>query len=198
MQKQYSHKPSLQPAIHWTVVVLMTLILVGCGAQRKTTTTPAVVTKHYQTVSARQLPVTITADSMTYTVYCTMQARRDSVVALSLQPLAGMEVVRIEVSPQAMLGVDRTQKRYCIVPLVLPRKGGPWHSLPLKNGEAFYKALQQAVFSEQGGTVTTEYDGHNLLLQIGSGKRTYDEPFTVRPLKLNEYEEITVHTLLGL
>ena len=89
MQKQYSHKPSLQPAIHWTIVALMTLILIGCGAQRKTTTTPAVVTKHYQTVSARQLPVTITADSMTYTVYCTMQARRDSVVVLSLQPLAG-------------------------------------------------------------------------------------------------------------
>jgi hypothetical protein len=198
MQKQYSNKRFLLFPFVWTAVVLLSLGLAGCGAQRKTTKSPAVVTEHYRSVAARQLPVTVTADSLTYTVYCAMQAVRDSVVVLSVQPMAGMEIVRIEVSPKAILGVDRTHKRYCIVPLELPRKGGKWHSLPLQDGEACYRAIQEAVFSEQGGTVTTEYDGHRLLLQIGSGNRTYDEPFTVRPLKLNEYEEITAHSLLGL
>lgn len=198
MQKQYSVNPSRFSPLLWAALVLMTLGLAGCGAQRKATKSPAVVTAHYRTVTARQLPVTVTADSMTYTVYCTAQAVRDSVVVLSLQPMAGMEIVRVEMTPEALLGVDRTHKRYCIVPLELPRKGGRWHSLPLQDGEACYRALQEAVFSEQGGTVATEYDGHRLLLQIGSGKRTYDEPFTVRPLKLNEYEEITAHSLLGL
>jgi len=195
MQMLFSRNKTIVLVLLAAVTALM---LTGCGAQKRTVKSPEVVTTHYRNVSARQLPVTITADSMTYTVYCAMQAVRDSVIVLSYQPLAGMEIVRVEVSAKNILGVDRTHKRYCIVPLYLPRKGGPWHSLPIKDGEACYRRLQEAVFSENGGTMETEYDGHHLLLQIGSGKRTYGEPFTVRPLKIDEYEEITAHSLLGL
>lgn len=173
-------------------------MMVGCGAQKKAVKHDGVVTAHYTHVTMRQLPLTVTADSMSYTVYCMAQAVRDSIIVLSMQPMAGMEIARIEVTKKALLGVDRTHKRYCIVPLTLPKKGGAWHSLPLRDGETLYRDLENAVFSEAGGTLTTEYDGHTLLLQIGSGKRVYDEPFTVRPLKLEEYEEVTAHSLLNL
>jgi len=197
MQMPFSRNKYLRTAL-WALAAVTVLTLTGCGAQRRTVKTPEVVTTHYRNVSARQLPVTISMDSMTYTVYCTMQAVRDSVIVLSYQPLAGMEIVRVEVTEKTIVGVDRTHKRYCVVPLYLPRKGGAWHSLPLKDGETCYRTLQEAVFNENGGTLATEYDGHQLLLQIGSGKRTYGEDFTVRPLKLDEYEEITAHSLLGL
>lgn len=181
----------------WALAGLAALTLAGCGAQKRTVKSPEVVTTHYRTVSARQLPVTVTADSTTYTVYCAMQAVRDSILVLSFQPLAGMEIARVEVTPVNLIGADRTHKRYCIVPLHRQKQGGAWHSLPLRDGDAFFKALQEAFFSENGGTWETEYSGRRLLLQIGSGKRTYDVPFTVRPLKLDEYEEITAHTMLG-
>lgn len=180
------------------IVMAVAGLLVGCGVNKRAVKHDGVVTSHYTRVSARQLPLTVTMDSMSYTVYCTAQAVRDSIVVLSVQPMAGMEIARIEVTKTALLGADRTHKRYCIVPFTQPKKGGAWHSLPLKDGETMYRELEKAVFSEDGGTLTTEYDGHRLLLQIGSGKRVYDEPFTVRPLKLEEYEEITAHNLLNM
>lgn len=180
----------------WIVLIVVVGLLAGCGVRKGERRT--VTGDQARTVLARQLPVTIQMDSLSYTVYCTAQAVRDSIVVLSLQPMAGLEVVRVEVTKNAVLGVDRTHKRYCIVPMTQPKKGGKWHSLPLRDGAELYRQLQRAVFSEAGGAVSTEYDGHDLLIQVGSGKRVYDQPFTVRSLKLEEYEEVTAHSLLGM
>ena len=65
MQMLFSRNKTIVLVLLAAVTALM---LTGCGAQKRTVKSPEVVTTHYRNVSARQLPVTITADSMTYTV----------------------------------------------------------------------------------------------------------------------------------
>ena len=98
------------------IVLLAALILAGCGTKKKTVTPvveePVVVAPAWHTCLIQGARATISrnADKLSATV--TMQTVRDSMIIISVMPLFGMEMMRIEATPLEVKGFDKIHGQY--------------------------------------------------------------------------------------
>lgn len=54
----------------------------------------------------------LTYDGQTITASCTMQTVRDSMLIISVMPMLGIEMFRLEATPTGLLAVDKMNKQY--------------------------------------------------------------------------------------
>jgi len=57
----------------------------------------------------------LTIGGQTISANCTMQAVRDSLVVLSIMPMLGIELMRIEATPTEIIGIDKMNRQYAKV-----------------------------------------------------------------------------------
>ncbi len=57
----------------------------------------------------------LTISGQTISANCTMQAVRDSLVVLSIMPMLGIELMRIEATPNEIIGIDKMNRQYAKV-----------------------------------------------------------------------------------
>ena len=99
------------------VFVVAALLFAGCGAKRK------VVSTHVPEVAEPEIPawhtclipgaqITLTSGEERYSGTANMQVVRDSMCIISITALLGLEVLRIEATPQEILGIDKIHGRY--------------------------------------------------------------------------------------
>ena len=89
------------------------MLLVGCGAKKKVAESqkPVVVTEPevpaWHTCLIQSARATIVTDEDRISANVTMQTVRDSMLVISVMPLLGIEMLRVEATPMEIIAIDK-------------------------------------------------------------------------------------------
>ncbi len=103
-----------------TLYLLLCLIigamLCGCAAKKKIAeTTPAKAEKQapsWHTASVPNAEAKVTANKQSISADCQMSVVRDSMLTISIMPMLGIEMLRIEATPDSICIIDKLNRRY--------------------------------------------------------------------------------------
>lgn len=162
------------------IFALATLLLCGCATSRHATKTS------WQTAQATNCIATLTLDSLQYTIGCTMQAIKDSLIIIAIKPMPAIEIGRLEITPHNATAIDKINHQYTTVELT---KNSPivpkirWNDLQtFASGEK----------AQKGDKVTLHYayQQHQIRLDLQYGELSYDTPMNIRRLNTDKYKYI--------
>lgn len=101
------------------LVLALAIGLVGCGTKRKVaeaTTEPEVMEEPavpaWHTCVIQNARVTVNKDGNKFSSAVNMQVVRDSMLVISVTPLLGIEIYRLEATPLEVIGFDKMQGQY--------------------------------------------------------------------------------------
>jgi hypothetical protein len=96
------------------IVLSSALLLCGCGAKKKAVQQaepkPVVPTWHTCLIQGAQATVVTDEDKLSSAV--TMQTVHDSMIVISVTPMFGMEMMRVEATPTEIIAIDKLHGRY--------------------------------------------------------------------------------------
>ena len=97
------------------VASIVLLVLAGCGAKKKVVAQPEepvvqVPTWHTCLIARAQAEVRTNSQQFSSTI--TMQVVHDSMLVISVMPLFGMEMFRLEATPTELIAIDKMHGQY--------------------------------------------------------------------------------------
>ena len=99
----------------YIVLLLAAVVLVGCGTKRKVQPQPAVVTPAepaWHTCLIQNAQIKLIRDGEQYSSPATMQTVRDSMLVISVMPMFGLEMMRLEANPLELTAIDKIHGQY--------------------------------------------------------------------------------------
>lgn len=179
-------------------IVLAALVLTGCGAKKKIVATePTVVVEPeipaWHTCLIQGARMTVVTDDQELSAAANLQVVRDSMLVISVMPMLGMEMLRIEATPQQVVGIDKMHAQYAIATYdeinsrLMPSVS--WATLQqlcsaeLPSGDK--KAVLQYNFGRETIRLTVEYPA-----------RQTDVPVRVQGARLDKYKKIDISKFL--
>lgn len=175
----------------YILLLCAALLLVACGTKKKVVggEGSAVSEPAWHTCLIQGARATVTTNEDRLSANVTMQTVRDSMLVISVMPLLGMEVMRIEATPLEVIAIDKFHGRYAKATYAdLNRRLTPslnWDvlqqlcSAELPTGSE--KARLMYSFGEQMIELVIDYPARQL-----------DVPVKVTNIRLNKYTEIDV------
>ena len=162
-------------------LLMAVVLLCGCASKRQVTLRPS-----WQTAQATNCTATLAMDSMSYTVGCSMQVVRDSLIIISIRPMMPLEIARLEITPQEAVAIDKVNHQYTKVQLTKTTPIVPkirWNDLQtFASGENAQKGDQV--------TLTYSYEGHPIRLNLTYGDLLYDGIVNIKRLNVEKYTYI--------
>lgn len=112
--------------INYTFVVLAAVLAVSCSSSRKAARTPMIggltgtdyiekvieLSPSWESLSGKVALSLSTSEGTSKVGSATIRLKRNESIQLSVAPLLGIEVARLEISPEGILALDRLNKRY--------------------------------------------------------------------------------------
>ena len=178
------------------VFLLATLLLVGCGTKKKVVfsdtmepevTEPEVPAWHTCLIQGARATVITEEDKISATV--TMQTVRDSMIIISVMPMLGIEMARLEATPLEIIAIDKIHGRYAVGTFAeLNRKLTP---------DLNWDILQQLCTAElptgsEKARLIYSFGSQTLEVVMNYPPRQLDVPVRVTNQRLNRYTEIDV------
>lgn len=135
----------------------------------------------------------LTLGGETVRANCTMQTVRDSMMVLSIMPMLGIEMLRIEATPAQVTGIDKINRQYAVATYDdINRYLSPaitWHDLQaLATGE-LPTGDKEAFVGYTAGNQT-------VMLRLVYPERQLDVPVRTQAANLARYQQIDIRTLL--
>ncbi len=97
-------------------VCALIVLLTGCGVKRHsiqtTDETPEAETPAWHTCLIQGVKITVLTPDNRISANATMQVVRDSMLVISIQPMFGIEMMRIEATPTEIIGIDKIHGQY--------------------------------------------------------------------------------------
>lgn len=179
----------------YSLIVLL-LVLTGCGAKKKATKgtiegvepnetpMPAWVTCVIQNARA-----TVIRGGDRLTAQITMQTVRDSMAVISIMPMLGLEMLRVEATPEEVIAIDKIHAQYGKATFAdLNRKLTPdisWEIMQQICSAELPTGSEKARLAYQFGKETIE-------LIIEYPQRQLDVPVRVAHQPLNRYSQADI------
>ncbi len=170
----------------------------GCHTTKHITKTETQVVEEpaapqWHTCLIQNAQAVVTLGDETMRANCTMQTVRDSMMVLSIMPMLGIEMLRIEATPAQVTGIDKINHRYAIATYdEINRYLAPsitWHDLQaLATGE-LPTGDKEAFVGYTAGEQT-------IMLHLTYPERQLDVPVRTQAANLVRYQQIDIHTLL--
>lgn len=171
------------------IIFLLALLLTACSTQRQ------IEPKHYQTMSQRA-QATLQIDNQQYSMTCVIQMWRNELVVLSLQPIVGMEMVRIEAEADSILVVDKMNQRYTTLAydwaeeLMYPTPS-------LKMIQDFVTApIEQK--KDVDNQISININQHKMTINCKYTQREYNTLGDKRRINLKKYKRVTLRDILPI
>ena len=168
------------------------LLLVACGTKKKVVesqesrveSTPA-----WHTCLIQNARASVTLNDQQLSANVTMQTVRDSMIVISVMPLLGMEMMRVEATPVEMIAIDKVHGRYAKATYAeLNRQLTPsmnWNELQQLCTAELPTGEERARFAYIFGEQLVE-------LVIAYTPRKLDVPVRVQHIRLDKYQKIDV------
>ena len=97
------------------VLTVASILLIGCGAKKKAVETPPVVEPEvpaWHTCVIQNARATVIRGGDKLSAQVTMQTVRDSLAVISIMPMLGMELLRVEATPTEVIAIDKLHGQY--------------------------------------------------------------------------------------
>lgn len=166
---------------------MLICVLTGCSTTRHVATQPTPPSPPWQTWCADKVQASIEMDGQTMQVSGSVQAVYDSIISISVKPILGIEVFRIEATKKELVVTDRIGLRYThptytyLNTVIRP-------NLSLKSLQEWL-TLQE---SEQAPALTYKAAGHTFRMSIEAKQIERDVPVRITPLRTETYQEQSV------
>ena len=177
------------------IVLSSALLLCGCGAKKKAVQPaepkPLVPTWHTCLIQGAQATVMTDEDKLSSSV--TMQTVHDSMIVISVMPMLGMEMMRVEATPTQIIAIDKLHGRYAKATYAdLNRQLTP---------SLNWDILQQLCTAElptgpEKARIVYTFGTERLELIIHYPPRKLDVPVRMTNQRLTKYTEIDVSKFL--
>ena len=150
-------------------------------AQTETQSEGKTAEPQWHTCLMQNAQAVVTLGEETMRANCTLQTVRDSMLIISIMPMLGIEMLRIEATPTQITGIDKIN-RY-LAPTVA------WHDLQaLATGE-LPTGDKEAFVGYTAGEQT-------IMLRLIYPERQLDVPVRTQAANLARYQQIDIRTLL--
>lgn len=159
------------------------------AVQPQPTETPTEEEKPWHTCLMQGAKATLTMDEQTITANCTMQVVRDSMLVISVMPMLGIEVYRLEATPDELIAIDKLNHQYLKTDYArINRSVTP---------SLTWEDLQQIASNEvQGGPFIGYAIGEKTIaLKITYPEKQTDVPVRTQHIDLSRYEQVVVENL---
>ena len=180
-----------------TVLALGTGFAIGftsCHTQKvavqpQPTEMPTEEEKPWHTCLIQGAKATLTMDEQTITANCTMQVVRDSMLVISVMPMLGIEVYRLEATPDELIAIDKLNHQYLKTDYARINR----YVTP----SLTWEDLQQIASNEvQGGPFIGYAIGEKTIaLKITYPEKQTDVPVRMLHIDLSRYEQVVVENL---
>ena len=135
----------------------------------------------------------VTMGEQTLRATCTMQTVRDSIVILSIMPMLGIEMLRIEATPKQITGIDKINRQYAVATYEEVNR----YLQPAVS----YNALQALATGELPTGEDEAFVGYTtgkqtIMLRLTYPARQTDVPVRTRGADLTRYQQIDIKQLL--
>ena len=180
-----------------TVLALGTGFAIGftsCHTQKvavqpQPTEMPTEEEKPWHTCLIQGAKATLTMDEQTITANCTMQVVRDSMLVISVMPMLGIEVYRLEATPDELIAIDKLNHQYLKTDYARINR----YVTP----SLTWEDLQQIASNEvQGGPFIGYAIGEKTIaLKITYPEKQTDVAVRMLHIDLSRYEQVVVENL---
>lgn len=172
----------------YILFILCAVLLASCGAQK------GLKKPKHLTAEVKKAQLHVEMDDKQYDFTASMQTVANSYAVLSVTPLLGIEVARVEAMKDSICVIDKVHRKYSVVPysqlnlVVTP-------SVRLKNLEDI---VMGTGLKEGEKTQTLRYKAltHTIKVDITYPAITYDQPLTIRRQDLSRYQRVPIQKLL--
>lgn len=174
------------------MICVAALVLSSCGAKKKAAqqaavTEPAVPAWHTCLIQGAQATVSTNTDRISAAI--TMQTVRDSMIVISVTPLFGMEMMRLEATPTEIIAIDKLHGQFAKATFAdLNRKLTPslnWDILQQISSGELPTGAEKARLQYRFGGDTIE-------LVINYSPRRLDVPVRVTNIPTNRYTQVDI------
>jgi hypothetical protein len=171
---------------HWIYIVLVAMaIMTSCSVSRR-----GIV--KYHTI-AQRAHVTLELDQHKYSMNSQVRVWRNSLVTVSLQPMLGIEVARMEATQDSVWVFDKMNRRY--VAFAYSDLG---HNLSPKIS---YKTIQEFAtypIGNEDATIELTYGKHKLKLSSKYSNREYNTLQEPQQTNTNKFKRVSLREILPL
>lgn len=177
----------------YIVLACAALLLVACGTKKKAVGDQSSVSEaaapawHTCLIQGARATVATSNDRVSASV--TMQTVHDSMIVISVMPLLGMEMMRVEATPLEVIAIDKLHGRYAKATYAdLNRRLTP---------SLNWDVLQQICtgelpLGEQKARLMYTFGDQLIELVIDYPARQLDVPVKVNNIRLNKYTEVDI------
>ena len=133
--------------------------------------------------------VTLTMDGQTISANCTMQIVRDSMLVISVMPMLGIEVYRLEATPEELIAIDKMNHQYLKTDYARINR----YVTP----SLTWEDLQQIASNEVVGGPFIGYaiGEKTIALKIIYPEKQTDVPVRTLHIDLSRYEQVVIENL---
>jgi hypothetical protein len=173
------------------IYVLLLISIVGlssCVSKRN-------LASRYQTISQRA-QATLIYDQHQYTMSSTIRAWRNELMIVSLQPMLGIELMRIEATPDSIWIFDKMNKRYTVMAYSEINQ--------MINADLSYKKLQDFVDTpitpKKDAMINQRFtfNKHHLEITCKFSDCEYNTLSAPQRTKTDKYKHVTLREILPL
>ena len=171
------------------IVSLLCVILCSCSTQRQ------VEPRRYQTMS-QKANATLQLDEHQYTINCSVMMWRNESIVISLQPIMGIEMFRMEATADSVLVVDKMNRRYTTLAY-------DWISKEIRPAPSL-KMIQDYITTplmtkkKLANRIEFEANGHKMSFECIFSAREYNKLTNHRRIDLKKYKRVTLREILPI
>lgn len=159
------------------------------AVQTQSAETPTEEEKPWHTCLMQGARATLTIDDEIISANCTMQVVRDSMLVISVMPMLGIEVYRIEATPYELIAINKLNHQYLRTDY---QQVNRYVTPPLR-----WEDLQQIASNELPGGPFVGYaiGEKTIALKITYPEKQTDVPVRTQHIDLSRYEQLVVENL---
>lgn len=164
-------------------------LLCSCATQQRAPLIP-------RTTQINKAQCDITMSGHTMHTPISMQTDHNTLVLLSIQPMMGVEAVRVEATPDSIWVYERLSRHYATLSFKEVKK--------MTHGIVNFRWLQRIASGErlqgksQGLTWNFKVDGQPVSIHIYYPAIVYNETLRMKRLPSQKYKPVDIHSLLSL
>ena len=170
------------------LLIACTLLLSACSVSKHAPHSRQAITQRAQ--------VTLELDQHQYSMGCTMKIWRDELLVISVQPMLGIEMVRVEADQDSIWVFDKMNKRYAALSYTsinrLIRPGVSYHIL-----QTF---CDQPITPKKQKNLSKEFHvgKHRLKIACKYTQREYSTQLSPTRTDTSRYKKVDLRTILPI
>lgn len=145
----------------------------------------------FNTVNVSKMSMALNIDGRAFSVSASCKIKRDSVMHLSVQPIAGFEMFKVEITPDSIFAFDKVNRKMYVADFsYIERRFGvavDFYSLQALISNHFFTIGTRTPAKEQCKLITTDQTSNGLSYETESMLQTVNinEQFRVEKVDLN-------------